>query len=168
MFYLNVYQIKSQSSSGMEQMNHCHLLTIVYSNLSLIVLNLDAVVNTEHDDAASFAKEHFWFGWVCCVCFVVQCHARDQSVVFACKYKESWSLVVFYPLRHGETKCYEWVFWAACGLGESDLLTNLISIWLHPISLHWCTTEEHKWSGKILYYSSQFLTRSDFVILWLV
>ena len=84
----------------MEQMNYNHLLTIVLTNLALSVINLDAVVNTEHVDLASFAEENFCFGWVCSVCFIVQSHTLNKFVVSACNYKECWSLVVLYLSWH--------------------------------------------------------------------
>ena len=59
-------------------MNDGDLLTVVLGNLALAVVDLDAVVNTEHDDIASLAEENFILGWVCRVCLVVHCQAGDH------------------------------------------------------------------------------------------
>lgn len=90
----------------MEQMNHGHLLTVERGNLALVVGDLDALVNTEHEDTATLAEEDFCFGWVSCVCLVVHCQACDSHVILAGKDKECWCLVVFDPVRHCESQCH--------------------------------------------------------------
>lgn len=107
-------------------MNDSDLLTAELGNLALAVIDPDAVVNTEHMNAASFCEENFFTGWICRICLVVHSNTVDSRVVLACKDKDSWSLVVLHPLWHREAQRHCWILRAACWLWKADLLPDLV------------------------------------------
>ena len=128
----------------MEQMNHSHLSTIVKANLAQGVGDLDTVVNSEHVDFASLSEEDFCFGWVCRVGLIVHCQAAHPEVVSTGNDKKRWGLVVLDPVWHRKTQSNKRILRSARTLGQIDLLPNLVRVWLDPVGLHWCTTEQYE------------------------
>ena len=84
----------------MEQVYNGDLLTVVFGNLALGVVDLYIVVNAEDMDLASL-------GGVCRVGLVVHCQATDPSVVLAGNDKERWRLVVLDPVWHREPQSHK-------------------------------------------------------------
>ena len=125
-------------------MNHGHLFTIVKANLAQGVGDLDTVVNSEHVDFASLSEEDFCFGWVCRVGLIVHCQAFDPDEVSTGNDKKRWGLVVLDPVWHRKTQSNKRILRSARTLGQIDLLPNLVRVWLDPVGLHWCTTEQHE------------------------
>ena len=90
-------------------MNDGDLLTVVFGNLALGVVDLYFVVNAEHMDLASLAEEDFCLGGICRVGLVVHCQDTHYVPVLDGKDKESWSLVVLDPIWHREPQSHHWV-----------------------------------------------------------
>ena len=128
----------------MEQVYNGDLLTVVFGNLALGVVDLYIVVNAEDMDLASLAEKDFCLGGVCRVGLVVHGQALDHEVVLDGKDKESWSLVALDPVWHRKTQSNKRILRSARTLGQIDLLPNLVRVWLNPVGLHWCTTEQHE------------------------
>ena len=153
----------------MEQVNNGNIFTVVFGNFALSVLDLYIFLNAEDIDLASLGEEDFFLGGICRVSFVVHCQAWHRIVVLDGKDKESWSLVVLDPVWHREPQSYHWVFWGAHALWKIDRMTSLVIVWLDPIILHGCTSEQHEWSRQIEINSSRIInTSSNLVTIWLV
>ena len=153
----------------MEQVNNGNIFTVVFGNFALSVLNLYIFLNAEDINLASLGEEDFFLGGICRVILVVHCQAWHRKVVLDGKDKESWSLVVLDLVWHREPQSHHWIFWGARALWKLDHTTSVGRVWTDPIILHGCTSEQHEWSGQIVFNTSKIIkTSSNPVIIWLV
>ena len=124
-------------SNSVVQMDDGDLFAIVLFHFAVSIVDLDTLINGEHEDCASFAKKHFLFVWVRCVAFTIHSNSRYSLVVLASNDEKNRNMI-FLRFIECELEGHNRIFrTAVAAWKEYTIFSNFLNVRINPFLHHW-------------------------------